>query len=68
MNQSPYSAKDEQQLMIDIWSTADDPEAFVLYNYPWGKPNTPLHDKTGPRTWQRDELQAMKEHLSLIHI
>lgn len=64
MNQSPYSAKDEQQLMIDIWSTADDPEAFVLYNYPWGKPNTPLHDKTGPRTWQRDELQAMKEHIA----
>jgi len=62
MSKSPYSAEQERELMVNIWSMADDPEAFVLYAYPWGKPNTPLHNKKGPRTWQRDELQQMKEH------
>ena len=58
-------AKQEQELMADLWSPelADDPEAYVMYAFPWGKENTPLHDKQGPRTWQRDELQAMAQHI-----
>lgn len=42
---------------------ADDPEAFVMFAFPWGKANTPLHNKQGPRTWQRDELQAFAQHI-----
>jgi len=64
MSKALYSASQEKQLMVDIWSMADDPEAYVLFNYPWGKENTPLHNQKGPRTWQRDELQAMKEHIA----
>lgn len=62
-----YSAKDEQQLMTEIWdpAIADNPELFVLFAFPWGKANTPLADKTGPRTWQRDELQAITEHIQM---
>jgi hypothetical protein len=58
-------AKDEQKLMADIWSTdiADNPENFVMYAFPWGKENTPLFDKKGPRAWQRDELQAITQHI-----
>lgn len=42
---------------------ADDPLAFVLFCYPWGKANTPLEHHDGPRGWQRDELLQMGDHL-----
>lgn len=52
--------------MTELWDPqiADNPEKFVLFSFPWGKANTPLHDVTGPRTWQRDELQAITQHLA----
>lgn len=60
-----YSAKDEQALMSELWDPqiADDLERFVLFAYPWGRENTPLHDQKGPRSWQRDKLQAISEHV-----
>ena len=53
-----YTPEDEQALMTELWdpAIADDLEQFVLFAYPWGKENTPLWDKKGPRTWQRDDL------------
>jgi len=62
---SPYSAKHEQLLMTELWDSAlaDDLEKFVMFVYPWGKANTPLAKFQGPRTWQRDELQAITEHI-----
>lgn len=62
---SPYSPKDEKALMTELWdpAIADNPESFVLFNFPWGKANTPLAQFQGPRTWQRDELQAIGEHI-----
>jgi hypothetical protein len=61
----PYTGKDEKLLMTELWDPclADDLEKFVMFVYPWGKSGTPLHDKTGPRSWQRDELQAISEHI-----
>ncbi len=60
-----YSAKDEQSLMAEIWSdrVRDNPLAFVLFVYPWGKPGTPLVKFKGPREWQREELLAMAQHI-----
>ncbi|MEQ1845429.1 MAG: terminase, partial [Nitrospira sp.] len=51
--------------MTELWdpAIADDLEAFVLFAYPWGKENTPLHNHQGPRSWQRDELQKITAHL-----
>lgn len=51
--------------MTEIWDPqiADDPEAFVLFAFPWGKAGTPLENFKGPRTWQRDELQAITDHI-----
>jgi len=66
MAQQPvYSPQDEQLLMSRLWSTAvkDDPEAFVLFAFPWGKPNTPLEKFSGPRTWQRKILRKMRDHM-----
>jgi hypothetical protein len=60
-----YSAADEQLLMSRIWSpqVKDDPEAFVLFSFPWGKKNTPLEKFSGPRAWQRELLRDLKAHI-----
>lgn len=59
-----YSRKDELALLntilsadIMIW-----PEKFVMFAFPWGKVGTPLANKTGPRKWQREELQKIGRH------
>lgn len=51
--------------MTEIWDPQikDDLERFVMFLFPWGKANTPLAGFKGPRSWQRDELQAITEHI-----
>lgn len=60
-----YSAKEEQALMTEVWdpALADDPYAFVMFAYPWGKAGTPLESFTGPRKWQRDYLEELGGHI-----
>ena len=38
MQKPRYSPEDEQTLMAQLWSPSikDDPEAFVLFVFPWG--------------------------------
>jgi hypothetical protein len=55
---------DEQQLILKMLSFADDPEAFVMYAFPWGKPNSPLEGHDGPREWQLSALRQMKAHIA----
>lgn len=63
--QSPYKPQDEAKLMRAILDPkiADDPYAFVMFVFPWGKPNTPLANDHGPREWQKEELLLIKEHI-----
>jgi hypothetical protein len=42
----------------------DDPLAFISYVFPWGKKNTPLANRTGPNTWQREELIKIRDHIA----
>ena len=44
MQKMRYSPEEEQLLMSQLWSPAikDDPEAFVLFAFPWGQKNTQL--------------------------
>lgn len=60
-----YSASDEMLLMSRIWSPRlkDDPEAFVLFVFPWGEAGTPLERFKGPRKWQRDVLRSLTAHI-----
>jgi hypothetical protein len=60
-----YQSEEEQRLMVELWSPAlaDDPEAFVLFAFPWGQKNTPLHKFKGPRKWQREVLRDIKKHI-----
>ena len=65
MQQPVYSSQEEQTLMTNLWSPAiaNDPEAFVLYAFPWGQTNTPLAHFKGPRKWQREVLRTIKKHI-----
>lgn len=60
-----YSAKQEQELMTDIWSPAvkDSPLNFVNFIFPWGQKDTPLEEFTGPRKWQEKILLEMGRHI-----
>jgi hypothetical protein len=61
-----YSPEDEQLIMTRLWSPAikDDPEAFVLFAFPWGQKGTPLEHFHGPRKWQRDVLRRIAAHIA----
>ena len=60
-----YKPEEEQELMATLWSPAiaDDPEAFVLFAFPWGQENTPLANFKGPRKWQREVLRDVATHI-----
>lgn len=66
-SRSPYTARDDQSLMTELWdpALAEDLEKFVLFVYPWGKANTPLANFKEPRSWQRDELQKITAHIAM---
>lgn len=51
----------ESQLVTEIAETANDPLAFAQLFYPWGEKELALSN--GPRTWQRDVLTIMRDHL-----
>lgn len=63
--QARYSAEQEQQLMLEIWSpeVADDPRNFVRLMYPWDTPNTPLDGIKGPRNWQDRILLDVAQYI-----
>jgi hypothetical protein len=65
MQKTIYTSAEEQTLMTRLWSPAiaNDPEAFVLFAFPWGQPNTPLAKFSGPRKWQREILRDIAKHI-----
>lgn len=62
--QALYTAEQEQQLMLELWSPeiTQSPLNFVLFAFPWGRPNTPLEHMKGPRGWQKETLQELEKH------
>lgn len=65
MQASPYSVHDDQRLMTELWdpAIAENPYAFVMFAFPWGKEGTPLERFKGPRAWQAKELKAIAAHI-----
>ena len=65
MQKPIYSSEEEQLLMSRLWSPAirDNPEAFVLFAFPWGQVGTPLERYRGPRRWQREVLRDVARHI-----
>lgn len=41
-----------------------DPLGYVEASFPWGEKGSALERHPGPRKWQREELQALGDHLS----
>ena len=66
MQEPKYSAEEEQGLMSRLWSPQiiNNPEKFVLMAFPWGEQGTPLERYKGPRTWQRQVLRDIKNHIA----
>lgn len=62
MSNKLSSSEYEQQLLEDICSFKYDPVGFVKYAFPWGEKNSLLEKIPGPRKWQMEELEALKEH------
>jgi hypothetical protein len=69
MQKPIYSPEEEQMLMAQLWAPQlkDNPEAFVLFMFPWGQPNTPLGEFKGPRKWQREVLREIADHIKENH-
>lgn len=63
MQKLKYTPEEEQILMSQLWSPQirDDPEAFVMFAFPWGQPHTPLEKFSGPRIWQRKLLREVRD-------
>lgn len=62
---APTDPKQEErlfQILLDP-SIRDDPYAWVMTVFPWGKPNTPLANTPEPRAWQKRKLQYMARHI-----
>lgn len=63
------SVAKEKELAEFIAGFYDDPYGFVLAAFPWGEATlpdggfNPLADKKGPEQWQREELEALGEHI-----
>ena len=65
MQTTRYTPGEEQALMSRLWGDRirDDPEAFVMFVFPWGEKGTPLEKRTGPRKWQREVLRKIAAHI-----
>lgn len=53
----------ETEIMTEVMSYADDPVEFVYYAYPWGREGTPFAQFDGPRAWQLEELERIRDHV-----
>jgi len=60
-----YSAKQEEELMTEVWSLniKDSPLNFVRYIFPWNQEGTPLEGFSGPREWQEKFLREIENHV-----
>lgn len=56
----------DEQLFLKMLDPAikDNPLAWVMFAFPWGKPNTPLAHFSGPRKWQQRVLQEIGAHIA----
>lgn len=52
--------------MTELWSPAISESIFnfVMFVFPWGKKGGPLENEKGPRTWQREKLLKIDEHIA----
>jgi hypothetical protein len=52
------------EIARDIGRFAYDPLKHAMYAFPWGEPESPLEQVSGPRTWQRGVKEVIRDHLA----
>ncbi len=59
------SPKDEEALITFLHAPQikDSLYNFVMAVYPWNEPGTPLEGLSGPRQWQREDLDEISQHI-----
>lgn len=50
-------------LANDIAGFTHDPLGYAMYAFPWSEKGSPLADVDGPRQWQADALEDIRDHL-----
>jgi hypothetical protein len=53
-----------KMLAEDIASFTHDPLGYAVYAFPWGEKGTTLEESEGPRDWQCEQMEDIREHLS----
>jgi len=61
----PLAYQKEYADDIETLGLSADPLKWVMYNFPWGEPNTPLANEMGPDDWQKLILKYIRDQLSL---
>ena len=62
------SQEDYDALVGYLAECQHDPELFVKLSFPWGEPDTPLENKTGPEKWQLDILREIKDEVKTADV
>ncbi len=60
----PKKAEIEEMMQVlfsDLFR--DNPLLYVMWAFPWGKKGSPLERFSGPRAWQREELERIGAHI-----
>lgn len=63
------NVKTQKEIAEATASFYEDPYGWVMFAFPWGQPylpdgsENPLRDKKGPEPWQREELEALGQHI-----
>lgn len=52
-----------KEVIADLGRFTHDPLGFVLWAFPWGVEGTALANEDGPDVWQREQLDAIGDHL-----
>lgn len=65
-NANGINLNDETRLMAQIFGFKNDPLAFVMYDFPWGEPLTPLEHELGPDVWQAELLTDIHLYLDAL--
>lgn len=58
------TAPEQMEAMAEVLASfSHDPMGLVMFLFPWATPGTALENESGPDDWQREEMEAIGEHL-----
>jgi len=64
MPEKHTATEEDQQLIQKMFAFADNPLAYVMYAFPWGRSHSPLEQYEKPRSWQLGDLEEIRDHIA----